>query len=90
MKHMKTRVVPEHTEEVLDYTSCDLCKKKIEWRGSYVVDEVEVRHKTGSHYPEGGMGEETRVDLCGDCFDNKLLPWLQSQGCPAHTRDWDW
>lgn len=89
MKHMKTVEVPATTREEVDFVTCDLCGAKIEGRG-YDVDEVEVRHKTGSNYPEGGSGDETAVDMCGKCFDEKLVPWLRSQGAEPRTEDWDW
>lgn len=89
MKHMKTVEVPATTKEVVDRVTCDLCGAVINVRG-YDVDEVEVRHKTGSNYPEGGSGDETSVDMCGECFDEKLVPWLRSQGVEPRTEDWGW
>ncbi len=89
MKHLKTVEVPATTRETVDFVTCDLCGEKIDVRG-YDVDEVEVRHKTGSNYPEGGSGDETSVDMCGKCFDEKLVPWLRSQGAVPGTDEWDW
>lgn len=89
MKHMKTVEVPATTRETVDFVTCDLCGEKIDVRG-YDVDEVEVHHKTGSNYPEGGSGYETSVDMCGKCFDEKLVPWLRSQGAEPRTDEWDW
>lgn len=87
MKHMKTVEIPATTIEVVHFVICDLCGAKIE-ESSYDVDEVEVRHKTGDNYPEGGSGEETSIDMCGKCFDEKLVPWLRSQGAAPRTEDW--
>lgn len=89
MKHMKTVEVPATTRDVVNFVACDLCGAKISVRG-YEIDEVEVRHKTGNNYPEGGSGNETSVDMCGKCFDKKLVPWLRSQGVEPRTEDWDW
>ena len=89
MKHMKTVEVPATTRERVDFVTCDLCGAKIEDR-PFEVNEVEVRHKTGSNYPEGGSGDEVSVDMCGKCFDQKLVPWLRSQGVEPSTREWDW
>lgn len=88
MKHMKTVGVPATTKEVVDFVSCDLCGAKL-GESRYDIDEVIVRHKTGSNYPEGGSGEETSVDMCGRCFDEKLLPFLRSQGADPRTEEWD-
>ena len=89
MKHMKTVDVPATTKQVLDKTTCDLCGSVIKpERGN--ADEVEVKHRTGNSYPEGGCGQEVRVDMCGNCFDTKLVPWLRTQGADPKPEDWDW
>ena len=88
MKHMKTVLVPEQRNQVVDFVTCDLCGEKPGAFG-YDINEVEVRHKTGILFPEGGSGTETRVDMCGKCFARKLVPWLISQGCSPSTEDWE-
>lgn len=89
MRHMKTEPVPATTQEVEDKVTCDLCGATIK-AGSYDAEEVDVRHRTGCSYPEGGIGEEVSVDMCGNCFDTKLVPWLRSQGANPTPKDWDW
>jgi hypothetical protein len=89
MKHMKTVPVPATEREVVDFVTCDLCKKRIRSKSRGDAEEIEVRHRTGLAYPDGGSGEETLVDLCAACFDGKLLPWLRSQGAEPQTREWD-
>lgn len=89
MKIMKTVQVPASTRDVVDKVVCDLCKRNIPNEGSYEVNEVTVSHKTGSSYPEGGSGEKVRVDLCPSCFDEKLIPWLTSQGVEPTTEEWE-
>lgn len=90
MKHTKTVEVPATTREIVSYVTCDLCGEKIEGRDTYDVNEVEIRYKTGRNYPEGGSGDETSVDMCGKCFEEKLVPWLRSQGVEPRTEDWSW
>ena len=90
MKHMKTVQVPSKTKYVVDFLTCDVCGAKIPDGGSYDVDEVEVRHKTGENFPEGGSGIETRIDMCGKCFDEKLVPWLRTQGANPDPEPWYW
>jgi hypothetical protein len=90
MKHLKTVQVPASTRDVVDHVSCDLCGREIIEREFYKVDEVEIRHKTGASYPDGGSGEETSVDMCGKCFDEKLVPWLRAQGVAPRTEPWEW
>lgn len=88
MKHMKTVVVPKQTRECVDFVTCDLCLAKIENK-DYHLDEVEIWHKEGDNYPECGSGTEIIVDMCGKCFDEKLVPWLRTQGAVPLTKDWD-
>jgi len=90
MKHMRTEQIPSTTREVVDHVTCDMCGSEIKKDGNYEVDEVEISHRVGYNYPECGYGETTIVDLCGNCFDGKLVPWLSSQGAEARTKDWDY
>ena len=91
MKHMKTVVIPESTRDVVDFVTCDLCKNKIDDNYSnYSAEETEVRHKRGAAYPEGGNGTETTFDICGQCFDEKLTPWMEANGATPATREWDY
>jgi len=89
MQHKKTVEAPATTREVVDFTTCDICGDRIR-EGTYEVSEIEVRHKTGTNYPEGGSGEETEFDICGKCFDEKLVPWLSSQNAEPRKTEWDW
>jgi hypothetical protein len=101
MKHMKTVDVPATTKTIVDRVTCDLCGRGLDehYRGnarlsSYYDDEVEIkqvfRRRRGTNYPECGSGTEDEVDICGECWETKLIPWLKSQGVEPQTRDWDW
>ena len=94
---MKT--IPESQKKGLKEIRCDLCgkigKDINDWATScYEVNEVEicvtVRQMLGSNHPEYGMGTETWVDMCPDCFENKLVPWLREQGAKIQVKHWDW
>jgi hypothetical protein len=89
MKHYEKTIIPQQVKEVLASTTCDLCKEKIETKECWAIQDVEIQCRTGMSYPEGGFGECTEVDLCPDCFNSKLLPWLRSQGAEPHQREWD-
>ena len=88
----------EIERKVLIETTCDLCgavAKRGDWTSSmYEINDVDIEvkifQKDGRSYPEGGSGTEYRVDMCPDCFIEKLIPWLQSQGCSARRKEWDW
>ena len=90
MKHMKKRRIPARTEDVVAKVTCDICGAEINERHGYDIDKITVERKTGSCYPEGGNNVRVTVDLCGDCFDGKLLPWLKTQGAVPATAETDW
>lgn len=88
--------IKTYEDNVLVETTCDLCgvvAKHGRWESSvYEVNEtdieVTVRQKDGDSYPEGGSGTKYIVDMCPKCFKEKLIPWLESQGCKAEREDW--
>lgn len=79
MKIMKQVVVPQRVDTRLDYTICDLCKQPIV-QERYIEDSVKILWRKGAAYPDYYSVTETSVDMCGACFKNKMLPWLESQG----------
>ena len=84
--------------EKLVETTCDLCGKKAdrgEWESAmYKVGESEisvtVKQREGDSFPGGGSGTSYEVDMCPDCFRNRLIPWLKSQGAKIKEAEWDW
>ena len=86
--------VPAKTEEREVAVICDSCSKESTqregWAGGYNIDEITISRNTGSSYPEGGSGEKFVVDLCPDCFKDKLLPALNALGIYGRTDEWDW
>ena len=94
-RYEKRKQISEET--VLVERKCDLCgttAKTEDWgAGSYRVDNTEikvtVRQKEGSSYPEGAWGTKYEIDLCPDCFKDKLVPWLRSQGANIQEEEWD-
>lgn len=99
MKVYETKVHPAHEYEALVARSCDICGKQTkgmtDWdHGFYEVNETEIsikiKQKEGSNYPSGGNGTEQEVDLCPDCFKDKFIPWLKSQGAKIEEKEWYW
>jgi hypothetical protein len=89
MKHKKTIIIPVHAQTIIEFETCDLCgERKID--DCYEINEIEIRHKQGENYPECGSGTETTFDVCGNCFDQKLVPWLISQGAKPQIEKWEW
>jgi len=95
---MKVIKEVEMTTKILAYIQCDICGKKADkhdWStGTYDVNETEfkilIRQRNGVNYPEGGWGTEYEADICPNCFKDKLIPWLDSQGCKVKKKQWDW
>jgi len=97
---MRTHKTVQCEREVIDKQTCDLCGEEArfpgDWKGSgmWEVKETEIsvriRHKEGTEYPDGGSGTELHVDMCPNCFKNKLIPWLNSQGAKLRQEEWSW
>jgi hypothetical protein len=98
MRYYEEVQVPAKKQKVLTKTTCDLCgaeAKKGLWDSSIyevneTVVEVTVRQKEGETYPEEGWGTDYKVDICPKCFKDKLIPWLESQGCKAERKEWEY
>lgn len=91
-KKYKTVTVPEHTEERQAGIVCDLCGKETDrhdWSAShsYEVEEVTVEYKSGYSYPDDYFYTVIEVDLCPQCFKERLVPWLESQGVKPTKRE---
>lgn len=87
-----------HTRKVCTHLHCDICGKEGahgDWEsGYYEIQEtkleVTVTQRDGSSYPDGsGWGTSLRVDLCPECFRDKLVPWVNSQGGNVKKEEWD-
>lgn len=96
MQHMKKIIVsavPEHTKDALDFTSCDLCGKNMnihQWGNKFNVDEVTIERRLGNSWPECGNTTTTSFDVCGKCFVEKVIPWMESQGAQPTVTEQDW
>jgi len=84
--------------EILVTRQCDLCGRKAKtatWNsGIYEVNETEisiiVKQKEGASYPESGSGTKYEIDLCPECFKNRLIPWLKGQGGTIQEDEWEY
>lgn len=90
--------IPASSYKLLDHRICDICGQKSrgdEWSsGKYNINETDInitiKQKEGSDCPDGGSGTEYDIDLCPDCFKNKLIPWLKSEGAQIDEKEWEW
>ena len=98
MRIYEERTRPAYKEKVCVKRQCDLCgtkSKSGDWEaGYYEVAEstvrIEVTCKTGESYPDDAYGTEFEIDICPECFKEKLVPWLRSQGAKIEEQRWEW
>jgi hypothetical protein len=86
MKITKNVIVPEKTISDTIGVKCDICgieKHSVhcDWGdGHYDVDKIEISRVVGTRYPGDYDVERLGFDICPDCWDAKLIPWMASQG----------
>ena len=98
MKVYETKTIPAHESRYVARRKCDLCGLETKgndwsaekWNVNETTIKIEITQKEGHSYPEGGSGTEYEIDICPDCFKNKLVLWLKSQGADVQQKDWDW
>ena len=80
-KENKTETV---TREVVVARTCDICKApmSLHSRPADVSVEMAIRH---SDFDGGGRTSE--FDVCAECWDSKVLPWMATFG--ATPREFD-
>lgn len=88
---MKITKRTKHTSEYDQVVKivCDLCKVEypVGWSKDEHDDlESEVNLKLGRSWPGDAYGEIIEFDICPSCFQNRLIPWMKSQGAePTKT-----
>lgn len=91
MKIYEKKIIPAQEKEVCSGTVCDLCKTPDkEWNTNGNLTEIVVKHKWGNTYPDGGLGEKIDIDLCPNCFNDVLVPFLKERGAEIKTTEWDY
>ncbi|MFZ4528843.1 MAG: hypothetical protein ACOYNW_10110 [Undibacterium curvum] len=83
MKHMKTVLILEHTEEVFDKLTCDVCGTESRWDENWSNNEHEKVITTISLEEEdsrasGGHSKLIQYHICPSCFKTQLAQWLES------------
>lgn len=76
MNHYKLETVSK-LEKKLIKTTCDICNNEIKNLEFYKFDEVTISHRYGERWPEGGNSETLDLDICPECFKNKILPFIE-------------
>jgi hypothetical protein len=70
-------------------TTCDICGNEIKKYTGSTVDDVEISHRIGKQYPENDDTEYYNPDICGDCFESKIVPFLEGLGVTKDYEDYE-
>jgi len=89
MRTYKTTIIPEHNSTSIDQVFCDLCGE-VRKHQLYAVSDVVVSYEFGNAYSDNGSTTQLSYDICGSCFRNKLMVWLESQGAEPRKEEKDW
>ena len=93
---MKEYVETTETRTVthLAGVKCDLCGKRSKTENwatkSFGENTVTIEMSLGNRFPDGGEKQHSIFDICPECFANKLVPWMKSQGAEPAVRNLDW
>lgn len=88
MRRYEHKTYPAVTRRELVETKCDLCGRNLKEK-NYEVREATIRVKVGESYPEGGTVVEREVDICPECVEEKVFPFLESLGATVHEEKTD-
>lgn len=90
MRHFETIKIPETTTRRELWTTCDICHLKIRNEDPYKRDDIRIEREVTESYTSGGSSEISSVDLCANCWENILIPFLKSQNCNINTKESYW
>jgi hypothetical protein len=86
--------VPAKIEKQLAEIRCDLCGGPAPgddfFRTRGESDSVTVERVKGSNWPDGGWKETVAYDICQNCFETVLEPFLKEKGAVPHSEESDW
>ncbi len=83
MKHMRTVLILEHTEEIFDKLTCDVCGAESKWDENWSTKEHEkvttkILLEEESSFPQGGHSSQVEYHICPTCFKEHLVKWIES------------
>ena len=89
MRYKKVEVA--HIEErIVDNGEfCDGCTKRINTLRCWTQDEITIGARLGKVYPEGDQRRAYDLDVCAECFLEKVVPALAAVGLTFRQRDVD-
>jgi len=90
MKITKKVTRPATEEDVTVGMKCDLCGNLYKEEDGYDYCKTKVKLETGTNYGYTGSYDKYKVDLCSVCFSDRLVPWLEEQGCVVQREEDSW
>lgn len=78
------------TEQVVESITCDLCHKSYKPESANSETEIHISITESEFHYDYGYGRKTEIDLCPDCFKNKLIPFLKQNGAECKEEEFDW
>ncbi len=70
-KLMERRVLVEHT--------CDICGSDIRSPKGFDFSEAHIEAHIGNIFPDNPCQIHYKLDLCRDCFENKVKPLIENE-----------
>lgn len=93
MKVYEDKTIPARTTRICIKRKCDLCgieSDSEEWSFNWAIWSkreteilIAIKSQDSSHYGDSIVYE---IDLCPDCFQERLVSWLKSQGADVEEK----
>lgn len=105
MRQYEEKIVPpkpQTTQQVFKIGSCDICGKEakstegiddcLNWSKSHLYESntVQIFNERKTNYPGSGSSDKNWFEICPDCFDTKVKPFLESLGAKQYNTEYDW
>jgi hypothetical protein len=65
--------------EVIDKYTCDICECDMTDKEPYNSTETTIEAKIGNFFPEGDFRKKYSIDVCGNCFEDRIIPLIESK-----------
>jgi len=77
MKIIKTKPETVKEKKYVEKIICDICKQEIT-DGNWECNDIKVEANIGNVWPEGDCRTLYLIDVCQNCFEDKLIPLIEN------------
>ncbi len=78
------------TAEVIEtHNYCDFCNQDLDRQKSFQQNSATIEMYEGIYYPEADCRTVTYLDVCTECFKEKIIPAVESLKIKFRERDAD-